>query len=218
MRFIDEVIDRSMKLWEDSANERFLNELADGSMKKEKFFDYMIQDSIYLRDYLKTFAYAITKSETLADMQLFYSMLGYVNDGENVTRLNYLKDAGITDSEVDKTEKRPQCKAYTEFLINESKRGEIEDIIMAMLPCMLGYSYVFEALKKRAPQVMQSYYAPLVEDYTTEEYRQCCEFWKDITEQRCKDLPEKRKKELSDIFYKASEHELFFWQMAGEDR
>ena len=218
MRFIDEVIENSKKLWDDVLSERFLKEMEDGSLTREKFFDYMVQDSIYLRDYLKTFAYAMIKSETLADMQFFYSLLSCVNDGENMTRLKYLSDAGITDSEVDKTQKRPQCRAYTEFLLNTARDGDVLDIIFSVLPCMLGYYYVFEKFKKRAPHLASGYYAMLMEDYANEGYRQSCEFWKDMTEKRCCGISEEKKKRLNDIFRCASEHELYFWQMAGEDR
>lgn len=91
MTFMDETIDKSMSIWEDCCNEKFLNEMADGTLDRKKFYDYIIQDSIYLRGYLKRFAFAMTKASTLEDMKLYYSLLGYVNDGENVTRLNYLK-------------------------------------------------------------------------------------------------------------------------------
>lgn len=218
MTFMDETIDKSISIWDDCANEKFLNEMADGTLDKKKFYDYIIQDSIYLRGYLKEFAFAMTKASTLEEMKLYYSLLGYVNDGENVTRLNYLKECGMTDADVDRTEMRRQCRDYLDFLFKNAKDGEQEDILMATMPCMMGYNYVFEALKKRAPQVMEGFYAPLVADYTSDDYRECCSFWKDICNQKCGSLSSERKSQLQQTFKQASLHELYFCQMAGEDR
>lgn len=218
LRFMDEVVRDSMEIWDACANERFLNEMADGTLSREKFFDYIIQDSLYLRDYLKVFAYALVKAKNLDDMKEYYGCLGFINEGENATRIVYLKDMGMTDADVDKMQKRKQCEDYCNFLIAKSAAGTEEDILMAMLPCMVGYRYVFESLKRRAPQVMNGYYAPLVADYTTEEYGEVCRYWLDFTNQKCENLNEKRKKELNEIFRQASLHELYFWQMAGEDK
>ena len=218
MDFMQRVIDGSMDLWRACAGERFLEEMALGTLDKGKFLDYIVQDSIYLRDYLKVFAYAITKARSLRDMQLYYGLLGYVNDGENVTRLNYLRDLGITDQEVDRAQKRPQCRDYCDFLIGTAREGDEADILMAMLPCMLGYNYVFEDVKKRAPQALTGYFGPLVKDYTSEEYRSCCRQWRDIAQQKCGALDQKRQSRLSEIFRQASLHELNFWRMAGEDK
>lgn len=216
--FMKEVIDDSAKLWEDAANCRFINEMADSTLSKEKFLDYIIQDSIYLRDYMKIFAYAITVSKTWKDMQLYYAMLGYVDDGENKTRLSYLADAGMTDADVDQTEMHPQCRDYCAFLKDAGQSGDELRIIMAMLPCMLGYGYVFQSLRARAPQVMETYFGPLVADYTMPEYTEYCEYWIQVTNEKCASCTEKEKKDLMAVFHRASEHELWFWQMAGEDR
>lgn len=218
MDFMQEVIGGSMDVWQACAKERFLEQMALGTLDKAKFLDYIVQDSLYLRDYLKVFAYAITKSDTLKDMQLYYGLLGYVNDGENLTRLGYLKDLGMSDEMVDLSQKRPQCLDYCDFLIDTARQGDQADILMAMLPCMLGYNYVFERLKARSPQVLTGYFAPLVKDYTTEGYRACCRQWTAIANQKCAGLGRARQARLGETFRQASLHELSFWQMAGEDR
>lgn len=124
----------------------------------------------------------------------------------------------MTDADVDHTSMRPQCRNYLDFLFRNAQNGTQEDILMSALPCMLGYNYVFENLKKRAPQVMEGYFAPLIADYTSDGYRECCQFWKKFADDKCRNLSEKRKAELQETFRQASLHELYFWQMAGEDK
>ncbi len=215
MGFMDSVIADSMDLWEAAADEPFLARMGDGTLDKAMFYDYIVQDSIYLRYYLRAFAMGMFRAETLRDMQFFYSVLGFVNDSENATRLAYLKDAGLTDDDVEKIERKPVCVAYTDFLIKEALEDDSEGLLMAVMPCMLGYEYVFRKTLERNPGVTSTYFGPLVADYTRPEYGECCHIWTDYCDRVCSGADEKRRKELSDVFREASLHELRFWQMAG---
>ena len=141
MTFMEEIIAHSMPLWEEAAEEEFLKRMGTDTLDKQRFLDYIIQDSIYLRDYVKAFAMGIFKSQTLRDMQVFYSVLGFVNASENATRLQYLEDFGLTDDDVERMEKKPACRDYTEFLLETAEKEEIPEILMAVMPCMLGYCY-----------------------------------------------------------------------------
>ena len=215
MTFMDKVILDSLPLWEEAASETFPQQLGAGTLDKQLFFDYIVQDSIYLRDYLKAFAMGIFKSRSLKEMQVFYTVLGFVNDSENATRLQDLKDNGMTDADVETVAKKPACAAYTRFLIETAEKEDVPEILMAVMPCMLGYYYVFKAVLDKYPGVAQTYYAPLVADYTSSYYKDCCDYWTAYCNEVCENLDEKRKRRLSDIFREASRHELYFWQMAG---
>lgn len=215
MTFMEKIIANSTPLWEAAANTPFLEEMGKNTLKKQQFLDYIVQDSIYLRDYLRAFAMGIFKSRSLKEMQVFYSVLGFVNDSENVTRLQYLADHHMTDAEVEQVEKKPACAAYTKFLIDTAKQEEIPEILMAVMPCMLGYYYVFRHLLQKYPAVLDTYYGSLVQDYTSKQYKQCCDEWTDYCNEVCKDLDDTRKQRLNEIFYLASKHELYFWEMAG---
>ena len=99
MTFFEEAVAAAMPLWRAAADEDFLTGMGEGTLDRQAFLDYIVQDSLYLRDYLKAYAMALFKSQTLRQMQVFYSVLGYVNDGENATRLRYLSEAGLTDDD-----------------------------------------------------------------------------------------------------------------------
>lgn len=216
MKIMDRVLKNTEKIWEDAVNDAFLSDMMSGKLDKERFERYIVQDSIYIRDYLKAFAMAMFKCRTIKDMQVFYSILGYVNDSENATRLNYLKDFGLTDDDVDKTEKLPECAAYTGFLTETAIKEDIPEILMAVMPCMVGYYIVWDKVKTRAPQISKTYYGPLVGDYTNEFYKDCCDYWTNYVNKVCEGLDEARLQKLNDIFVQASMHELWFWQMAGK--
>lgn len=216
-KFMDKVIADSLNLWESAANETFLKEMGQGTLDRQKFLDYIVQDSIYLRDYLKAFAMGIFKSRSLKEMQVFYSVLGFVNDSENVTRLKYLQDNNMTDADVESIAKKPECTAYTDFLIYTSVKEDIPEILMAVMPCMLGYYYVFCKVLERNPEVLNTYFAPLVSDYSSDYYKKSCDEWTEYCNEVCEKLDDNRKIKLKTIFKQASSHELYFWQMAGKN-
>ncbi len=215
MTFFEEAVAVAMPLWRAAADEDFLTGMGEGTLDRQAFLDYIVQDSLYLRDYLKAYAMALFKSQTLRQMQVFYSVLGYVNDGENATRLRYLSEAGLTDDDVDTMEKKPACAAYTDFLLRVAREEDVPEIVMAVMPCMVGYRFVFEELLRRCPAVLEGPYAPLVRDYTAPEYAAACAEWTDFTNALCAPLPAERRAHLIDLFVQASAHELYFWQMAG---
>lgn len=215
MSFMDKVIKNSLDLWEAAANESFVENMGKNILDKDQFYDYIIQDSLYLRDYIKAYAMGIFKSSSLKEMQIFYSALGFANDSENCTRLKYLEDINMTDDDVEKFQKKPACENYTRFLLETAENEDIPEILMAVMPCMLGYFYVFNKLINKYPSVRETYFAPLVSDYTSEQYKNCCEYWTDYCNTVCSDLNSERKQKLTDIFREASRHELYFWQMAG---
>lgn len=215
MKIMDIALEKTKGIWEDCIKTNFLQDMMTGNLMKEKFLNYIIQDSIYLRDYLKAYAMAIFKSRTLKEMQIFYSVLGFVNDSENATRLKFLEDNGMTDSDVEKIEKLPECSAYTKFLIDTAINEEIPEILMAVMPCMIGYYIVFDKVKSLAPHLLNGYYGGLISDYSSVMYRENCRIWTEFINEQCTNLGEERNDKLIKIFIEASNHELEFWKMSG---
>jgi hypothetical protein len=58
-------------LWEKYNTHPFVQGLADGTLPKEKFKFFMIQDHLYLMQYAKVFAMGVLKSQREEDMRLF---------------------------------------------------------------------------------------------------------------------------------------------------
>ena len=213
MTFMEEVAVTADNIWKECSEVEFLTEMVNGTLSKQRFLDYMIQNSLYLRDYIKAHAMALYKSRSLKEMKAFYSVLAYVNDSENATRLKYLMDYNLTDEDIDSFEKHPACENYTKYLIDYSVNEDIPEILMAFMPCMLGYYEVFKIIIDQYPQVTNSYYKDFIADYTSDEYKKSCDYWIKFTNEICEPLEEKRKEKLKSIYIESSMHELAFWQM-----
>lgn len=111
MGFVEEVIKENESIWEECLNTDFVRKLSDGTLDEECFKGYMIDDSIYLREYAKVFAWGIVNAY---DIKNYYSFLSFVNESESATRVYYINKYGIKDSEVWKMTARKENKDYTD--------------------------------------------------------------------------------------------------------
>ena len=82
MSFVAECIQDSLPIWEQCLNSPFLKKLENGTLEGSSFLGYIIDDSLYLREYAKVFAWGMTKAQTMEDIRICYSLLSFVNEGE----------------------------------------------------------------------------------------------------------------------------------------
>ncbi|HAL58508.1 MAG TPA: thiaminase II, partial [Sarcina sp.] len=65
------LLDGSRDLWDAYLEHPFVQGIADGTLDREKFRFYMIQDYLYLIEYAKVFALGVAKAKDLESMRLF---------------------------------------------------------------------------------------------------------------------------------------------------
>lgn len=216
MSFIRQTVESSMDIWDACLRHPFLVELHEGRLPEGKFTGYIVQDSIYLREYARVFGMGIQRSETYRDIRMFYDQLGFVTEHESAARVRWLTEHGISEEQVEQTPPKPACRDYTRFMLGEASIGGLPEIMMATLPCTLSYFYLFDKLLHQYPGVRSLPYWYVVSEYTGEGYRAVCDKLGRYTESLCRDLPAARRERLGDIFRTASAHELAFWDMAYE--
>lgn len=207
-------VDESIDIWNECVKHPFLQEMANGTLDEEKFKRYIILDSIYLREYARCFAGAMYKAKSLSDMRKYYSILSFVNDNESTTRQRRLASWGLSDDDVENMSSLPENKAYTDFMLSVCEKYDDAHILMAVLPCMLSYYYIFKKLCDEKPKINESKYWDIISDYTSDRYYDDCVEWGKFAQEKCKDADEKTQKELIEIFKRSSEHELAFWNMS----
>lgn len=70
MSFVDECIQDSLPIWEQCLDSEFLKKLENGTLEEACFAGYIVDDSLYLREYAKVFAWGMTKAETMEDFSV----------------------------------------------------------------------------------------------------------------------------------------------------
>ena len=210
---MQEAINDSREIWDKCVNAPFVQGLKTGNLPIEKFKEYMIQDSIYLKHYARVYGQAIYQASTLRDIQMYYSVLSFVNDTESAVRINYLKQFGLSDDDIEFITPLPENQNYIDFMVDIASQGNSLEILMAVLPCMLSYSYIFKIIGSE-DGVNHSPYYDFISDYMTSEMEEICQKWTDFADEKCQQLSDDEKGKLIKIFRKGSLLELDFWKMA----
>ena len=213
MSFMEGILKRNVPVWDKCIATMFVQDMKEGKLTIEDFKEYIVQDSIYLKNYARVYGKAIYHAETLREIQLYYSILNFVTDTESVVRLNYLRQFGMTDDDIEFIDPLPENQNYIDFLFETAERGNGCEILMAVLPCMLSYSYIFRKLADE-PESRKSQYWDFIHDYADDQYAESCKEWCDFADRKCGCLSEADQKNLGNIFEKAGYLELDFWNMA----
>lgn len=166
--FVSALVQADLPVWEQCLQTEFLQKMENGTLSEDCFKSYLVEDSLYLREYAKIFAWGMTKATTMAAMRTYYSLLSFVQENEDLTRLRYLEQYGLREADIQSLPLRPENRAYLDCMIDAARNGEGEaECLMACLPCMLSYGWLFQKLLKRSPAVKDTYYGALVLDYAS---------------------------------------------------
>ena len=185
MPFVSSLVQEDLPVWQQCLDTEFLRRMEDSTLDEACFKGYIVEDSLYLREYAKVFAWGMTKARTMETLRNYYSLLGFVQESEDVTRLHYLEQFGLSEADLQALPLRPENRAYVDCMINAAKNGEGEaECIMACLPCMLSYGWIFQKMLDRSPAVRDTLYGPLVQDYAGPGYADACRAWAAYAE-RC---------------------------------
>ena len=217
--FVSALVQADLPVWEQCLQTEFLQKMENGTLSEDCFKSYLVEDSLYLREYAKIFAWGMTKATTMAAMRTYYSLLSFVQENEDLTRLRYLEQYGLREADIQSLPLRPESRAYLDCMIDAARTGDGEaECLMACLPCMLSYGWIFQKLLEEKPSVQDTLYGALVVDYAGKGYEAACRDWAAFAEKVCEGLSDERLARCREIFHACSEHELNFWAMAASPR
>ena len=217
--FVQQLVQESLPVWEQCLHSEFLERLADGTLDEACFKGYIVEDSLYLREYAKVFAWGMTKAADMQTIRTYYSLLSFVQENEDLTRLRYLEQYGLREADIQSLPLRPESRAYLDCMIDAARTGEGEaECLMACLPCMLSYGWIFQKLLEEKPSVQDTLYGALVVDYADKGYEAACRDWAAFAEKVCEGLSDERLARCREIFHACSVYELDFWAMAALPR
>ncbi len=211
--FVEELIEKVLPIWQDCIDTKFVEELKTGELSDERFKQYIIQDTIYLKHYARVFGMGLYHAKTMREVQMYYSVLSFVNGTETSTRMRYMKQFNIDEDYIETVVPLKENSEYFGFMIDTAKNGNTAEIMMAILPCMISYNYIFRKLAE-APETKNSKYYDFIADYLGEAYTTTCITWAKYTDSLCKNATETEKAKYLEIFKRSSELEVDFWNMS----
>ena len=206
---------KAKKVWEEGYNHPFVQGLGDGSLDKEKFKFYLLQDYLYLLQYSKVFASAAIKSTT-EELQLRFSTIQYfILANEMDLHRQYMADFGITKDEITNVKPSLYNRTYTANMLSYGTTGSLPEILATIFPCAWTYADYGQRLKVQfADKLEGNFYKSWIENYAGKEFSDSFEWFYDTMDNMVADMSEKDRQNITDIFISSVEFEYLFWDMA----
>lgn len=170
---------RVFALWREAAGEEwraytrhaFVEGLADGSLPREAFLHYLVQDYVFLVHFSRAWAMAVVKSESLEEMRLAAGTVDALVNHEMRLHVETCACAGIAEEALFRAEEAAENLAYTRFVIDAGVSGDFLDLMAALAPCVLGYGEIGARLGREATS---DAYADWIGTYAGDEYQSVC--------------------------------------------
>jgi thiaminase/transcriptional activator TenA len=114
--------------------------IADGGLDHTRFRSWLVQDYLFLLDYVRLFALAAARAPDADTLGRLVDLAHATFHDELSLHRAYAAEFGLAQADLDRAEKSPQCAAYTDFLLRTAVTAEFAEVLAALLPCMWGYS------------------------------------------------------------------------------
>jgi thiaminase/transcriptional activator TenA len=184
--------------------------IADGTLDEERFRRWLVQDYLFLLDYVRLFALAAARAPDTDALGRMVDLAHATFHDELSLHRSYAAEFGLTEDDLAGAGKSPVCAAYTDFLLRTAATGDFADIVAALLPCMWGYSELGRAMA-RAGMPAEPRYRRWVETYADPGFAELAAWCAGLLDRAAAGLPAARRRQLEACFVTSLDHELAFW-------
>jgi thiaminase/transcriptional activator TenA len=215
MSFSDGLKEKSQTVWENGYNHPFVQELGAGTLDKEKFKFYLLQDYLYLFEYAKVFAMAAVKSDNRELMALFTQTQHEILNVELNLHREYMKSFGITESEIESAKPSLYNRAYTANMLSFGLTGGLAELLATVFPCAWTYSDYAKRLKIQYADVYENnFYKSWIDNYSSKEFEKSFDWFFGVLDNLVENMNTAEKERITEIFVSSVEFEYLFWDMA----
>ncbi|MEV6210386.1 thiaminase II [Kitasatospora sp. NPDC051914] len=190
----------------------FLAGLTDGTLPRQAFRHFVVQDSHYLRDYARALAVCAAKAPDEADVRAFADDAVGALAAEQEMHAEFLTAFGETAAEAAAEPVLPTTLAYTSYLLATVHGGSFAEAVAAVLPCYWIYARVGEALlAKSSPDPL---YAKWIAAYGDEAFQSVVRRVLDLTDRLGEEISPTERRRMVRHFTTTSRYEWMFWDAA----
>ncbi|MFC0472583.1 thiaminase II [Halalkalibacter kiskunsagensis] len=214
MKFSERLYEKLQPIWRKNHAHPFVQGIGDGTLDREKFRFFMIQDYLYLIDYAKLFALGAMKAEDVETMGKFAKLLDSTLNEEMSLHLKYAKKFEIEELEFKQAKPAPTTLAYTHYMLHVGQNGTLADLVAAVLPCMWSYWEIGKELNERPGANEHEFYGEWIQMYSSEEFGELAHWCIDLLDTLTEGKPELELEKLEEIFLNTTRFEYMFWDMS----
>ena len=214
----DRLRDGAAAEWSAYVDHPFVEGLADGTLAPEAYRHYLIQDYLFLIQFARAYALGVYKSDSLAEMRAFSAGVASILS-EMSLHVRVCAGWGLAPDDLEAAAEARATIAYTRFVLDSGLRGDLLDLQVALVPCIVGYAEIATALAAR-PGALDAAnpYRDWIAEYAGTGYQEVAAKARALLDASAeRRLSEARMPQLVALFGKACRLEADFWQM-GLDR
>ena len=190
----------------------FNQELAAGSLSRERFIHYMLQDAHYLVHFGKALAVTGSRApEPDAMIQFTHSAESCVIV-ERALHEGFFKEFGISAETAAATKPSPTCSHYVSYLLATAYNAPYEVSVAALLPCFWIYGEVGKHLLSIAAG--NNPYQAWIDTYADEAFEQGIKKVIAIADSSAAQTTPQIKDQMFEAFERATLLEWMFWDSA----
>jgi thiaminase (transcriptional activator TenA) len=187
----------------------FVTGLADGTLPRESFEFYVVQDALYLRKYAQSLAAVGSRAPDTAQTEMFARHAAGIVAAELSLHESLLADLGIDPTLAAAAEEAPTNMAYTSYLLATVVNGSYGEGVGAVLPCYWIYWEVGRHLLGRGSPDPR--YQRWIDTYGADEFGD--EAREVITVVDKLDVTQAERARIEQHFRTTSRYEWMFWDM-----
>ncbi|HAM55750.1 MAG TPA: thiaminase II, partial [Candidatus Rokubacteria bacterium] len=135
MAFTDECWHAIARIYTEILRHPFVTGLTDGSLPRESFRFYAVQDALYLRDFARALSLAAARAPREDWIIMFNEHAAGALKVERTLHESFFRDFGLSPDEVAATPLAPTNLAYTSYLLAVAHGGPFHEALAALLPC-----------------------------------------------------------------------------------
>ena len=120
----------------------FLTGVRDGTLDRAAFGRYIVQDTLYLREYARSLALCAARGADSDAVEMFCAHSASAIATERLMHASLMAQMGIDPESLDGAGPSPTCFAYTSYTKQACALGERHEGIASVLPCYWIYREV----------------------------------------------------------------------------
>jgi thiaminase (transcriptional activator TenA) len=194
----------------------FNTELAAGTLSRERFQGYIVQDALYLGQYSRVLALAGVKAPDGATLQAFGRCALEAVAVEQALHERYLQEFGIDPARLTDAEPSPDCLGYTSFLLATAYHAPWEVLVAALLPCFWIYWDVGSRIARHA--AANNPYRAWIDTYADEGFGEAVRMVIGITDRAASGTTSAVQEHMMTAFVRSTQYEWLFWDGAYQQR
>jgi thiaminase/transcriptional activator TenA len=212
--FCAQAWERTAGLQQAIVDHPFNKALADGSLQRDVFAFYIVQDARYLVGFAQALSAAATRADDAADAAFLAGAAQGALVEERRLHAGYVAEFGLTDEEISGVDTSPSCLAYTSYLRACALTESYPVLLAAILPCFWVYQYVGSKILDATGDIEGHPYKAWITTYADDEFAEAVLAARELVDRVAARSDDATREQMFAAFTRATEYEWVFWNGA----